>query len=115
MTAKSFDDLLAAGASLKPVPVSIEGLDDQVLIHQFTWDQFRELFESDKPDDDADQEAHIRTQVLKLLRGPDCEPTAEDCASLGKIFTVAQVREIYNKGLRLNGFGAAALRDAEKK
>lgn len=109
--ALTLDDLIARPQVLKPAEVEISGLDEKLLIHVFTMDQVSELIESIE---DEDPEQKLRKQVVMFLRGVDARPSAEDCAALSKIFTGFQLREIYTKAFRLNGFGPDALREAEK-
>lgn len=112
--ALSFEDLVKAPPVMKPVAIDIEGMDDQVEVHRFTWDQLSELLDAEE-DEGKPSEQRIREQVVRLLKGPGTEVADEDIANIRKIFTITQVREIYHKGLSLNGFGAEAVRDAQKK
>lgn len=111
----SFDQLVKNPPALKPVPVDIEGLDEQVEIHRFTWDQLSELLDPEDGEAEVTGEQRIRDQVVRLLKGPGAEVTEEDVANVRRIFTVTQVRDIYQKGLNLNGFGVEAMREAQKK
>lgn len=108
----SLKDLQAARAALPPVPVKMSWMDEPLLIHQFTINDIK-AFDSEAADI-ADQEHRIRYQIIKLLNGPLAKVTQEDCDSLGEIFTGWQIREIFHKGLKLNGQGPEALREAEK-
>jgi hypothetical protein len=108
----SFADLLATPPVLPPVPVAIGGLDQPLLIHQFTMDQLAEM--SDDKTHDGDSEKKLRVQVVKFLNGHDAVVTDEECAALSKLFASWQVREIYHKAMKLNGYGPEAMREAEK-
>jgi hypothetical protein len=111
MDSLSYDQLLQNGVTLPPVPVTITGIDKPLLVHQFTMDQIEAVNEKAK-DDDA--EKSLRKQVIFFLRGVDCEPTDDDCKKLGGVFSGWQIREIYTKAMKLNGFGPDSLREAEK-
>ena len=107
----TFDDLVAEPPVFKPVEVPITGLEQPLLIHVFTMDQMAKIVEQV---DCEDAEEKLRMQVVYFLRGAAEVPTPEDCAKLSGIFAGFQVREIYTKALRLNGFGPEAMREAEK-
>jgi hypothetical protein len=107
----SYDQLIQDGVKLEPVPVNITGLSKPLLIHQFTMDQIEEVDEKSK---DEDNERALRKHVLFFLRGIDCKPTDDDIKGLSKNFTVWQLREIFTKAMKLNGFGPDSLREAEK-
>lgn len=107
----SFEDLKRNRPKLQPVPVPIEGIDEPVLIHQFTLSELESFGETNA---DEDPEKTLRTNVLRLLKGFGQEITDEDRASLSEIFAGWQLRQIFTAGLKLNGQGPAALREAEK-
>lgn len=109
--ALTLDDLIAKPPVFKPQEVNITGIDEPLLIHVFTMDQMAKISEVAQSDD---EEQKLRMQVIYFLRGMDADPSPEDCAKLSEIFTGFQVREIYTKAFRLNGFGPEALREAEK-
>lgn len=96
---------------LEPVEVQVGGLPEPLLIHQFTMNQMTELMEHEE---DGDSELLLRNQVLRFLNGFAHVPTEEDREQLGELFASWQLREIYNKAVRLNGYGPEALRDASK-
>lgn len=116
--ALGFDDLKSLAPKTKALPIDVDGFDEQVLVYQFKWVQFDKLLALE--DDETGQS--FKKQVICLLKGPACfdadgEITAitkEECDWLSAMFSVSQAREIYQKGLRLNGFGPDAARDAEK-
>lgn len=112
MAAKSFSELKAAIAALPAVSVGVQGLDDEVLVHQFTWAQFDKLMNL-KGDDSFAKQAICMLCGSETLESVD-DIGKEDIEALMATFTVAQVREIYQKCMRINGFGAEAVRDAEK-
>ncbi len=107
----SYAQIKSAPVLLEPAEVQITGLPEPLLIYQFTMNQIKKLMEAGGGEDN---EIALRKQVLKFLNGFDYEPTDEDCEELGDIFAGWQLREIYSKALKLNGFGADALRNAEK-
>lgn len=114
--AKSINDFIGASPNLAPVAIEIESLSEEILVHQFVWEEFNKVVELE---DDADVTS-FEKQVLCLLWGsnclkPDYKFEKQAFVELMRVFTVAQVREIYQKGFRVNGFGAGAVRDAEKK
>lgn len=111
MESISYDQLLQSPPKLQPVPVSITGIDHPLLIHQFTMDQAAVV---DEKAADVDKELRLSKQVLLFLRGIDYAPTAEDCKRLGSVFSAWQIREIFTKAMKLNGFGPEALREAQK-
>ena len=108
----SFAHLKENKPKLEPVPVDIGGLAEPLLIHQFTMNELAALTDESKLS--KDDETRMRVQVVGLLNGPGTEVTEDDCAALSKIFTIWQIREIYQKALKLNGYGPEALREAEK-
>ena len=108
----TFADLKQNRPKLEPVPVEITGLSEPLLIHQFTMNQMAEVLEA--KDGSQDEEKVVRNQVLRFLNGADYEPTDEDRDALVNIFAGWQVREIYLKSLKLNGYGPDSLREAEK-
>ncbi len=101
---------------LKPFEVDITGVDEPVIIHAFTMDQLTEMVKVTEAGEpvDGDNEQLVRKKVVGFMRGPGAEITEEDCASLSRIFSSWQLREIYVKAHKLNGFGPEALREAEK-
>lgn len=107
----SYDQFLAAPHKLKPVPVPVAGLEQSLLIHQFTIDEIQRLNELSK-DDDA--ERSLRKQVIYFLRGLDCTPSDDDLAKLSAVFSGWQIRDVYTKAMKLNGFGPDSMREAEK-
>jgi hypothetical protein len=109
--ATSYAQLKNSPVQLEPAEVSISGIAEPLLIHQFTMNQIKKLMEAGNGEDN---EIALRKQVLKFLNGFDCQPSDKDCDELGDIFAGWQLREIYSKALKLNGFGADALRNAEK-
>jgi hypothetical protein len=109
--AKSFKDLQAYAPSLKPFEVAITGLDEPILIHAFT---VTELDKTAAAMEGMDDTTAFRTQVVLLLNGSDHEVTDKDREDVARIFSLWQLREIFNKGLKLNGQGPEALREAEK-
>ena len=111
MESISYDQYLQNGAKLEPVPVEITGVPQPLLIHQFTMDQIETLNEKSKDDD---PEKSLRKQVLFFMRGIDSEPSDDDWKRLGSVFTGWQIREVYTKAMKLNGFGPESLREAEK-
>lgn len=111
MESVSYDQLLQDGVHLPPVPVQVTGIEKPLLVHQFTMDQIESVNEKSK-DDDA--EKSLRKQVIFFLRGAGVEPTDDDCKKLGSVFSAWQMRELYTKAMKLNGFGPEALREAEK-
>lgn len=108
--AKSYAELKLALVKLQPVAVEITGIESPLLIHQFTMNEIEKI----DAEQDENAERHIRKKVLRFLNGMDAEITEQDCTDLGLYFTGWQVREIYTKALKLNGFGPEALREAEK-
>lgn len=111
--ALTLDDIIKSPHlhKLKPFEVAITGIDEPVLIHAFTLDEMREFSQED---DTEDSEQSVFKKVATLMRGPGAVVTEADCEAMSKIFTSWQVREIYYKGMKLNGFGPDALREAEK-
>lgn len=109
--ALTLDDLINAPRKLKPFEVEITGIDEPVLIHSFTLDEMKAV---EKSDDGGDQEVSVLRRVATLMRGPGADVSEADLEAIGRIFTGWQVREIYVKGMKLNGFGPDALREAEK-
>lgn len=107
-----FSELKANCPKLEPVPVEIGGLQEPLLIHLFTMNELAALTDESKLS--ADDETRLRVQVVGFLNGPGAEVTEEDCAALSEVFAIWQIREIYQKALRLNGHGPEALREAEK-
>jgi hypothetical protein len=107
----SFADLIEKPFVLPPVEVDITGLPEALLVHQFTMNQMAELMEHEEG---AEPELVLRNQVLQFLNGFDYSPTEEARSQLGDMFASWQLRELYNKAIRLNGFGPEALRDAQK-
>lgn len=107
----SYDQLLQSPPNMQPVPVEITGIEQPILVHQFTMDEIKLLGENAKDDD---EEKSLRKQVLIFLRGIQYQPTDEECQKLGSVFAGWQMREIYTKAMRLNGFGPEALREAQK-
>lgn len=110
-----YQNIKGAKQEFPPVDVPIDGLDQPVELHQFSWSDFDRLMQIE---DDAEHGA-FKKQVLCMLNGKaqlDAVDaiTSEDIQQLGDVFTVRQIREIYSEGLRLNGFGAKAAKDAEK-
>lgn len=95
---------------LEPVEVRIGGLDEPILIHQFTVNDIKKLDEGLG----EDVELQLRKKVLRFLNGLDADVSEEACAELGDYFAGWQVREIFTKAIKLNGFGPEALREAEK-
>lgn len=110
LVAQRYADFKTKKVMLLPVPVSITGIEVPLLIHQFTMSEMEQL----EKDRDEDPEVHVRKQVLRFLNGLDVEITKDDCDELGKFFAGWQVREIFTKALKLNGFGPEAMREAEK-
>jgi hypothetical protein len=108
----TFSHLKQIRPQLEPVPVDIGGLSQPLLVHQFTMSQMAKVLEAN--DGSKDDEIVVRNQVLKFLNGADYEPTDEDRTALVNIFAGWQVREIYLKSLKLNGYGPDSLREAEK-
>lgn len=106
----SFDDLKRLRPKLDPVAVSIEGISEPVLLHQFTLNELA-LLDKQKGDD---QEQNVRISVLRFLKGPAAEIGDDDRAALDEIFTAWQLRQIFMAGLKLNGQGPSAVKDAEK-
>lgn len=98
-----------------PVDVPIDGLDEPVELHRFSWSDFDILMGIK---DDADGNGFMK-QVICILSGQaQFEAvdtiTEEDIQQLCDYFTVPQIREIYSHGLRINGYGPLAAKDAEK-
>ncbi len=107
----SFSQLKEKPFILGPVEVQVTGFPEPLLVHQFTMNQMAILMDGQV---EEDKELSLRNQVLRFLNGFDYEPNDEDRKLLGELFASWQLREIYNKAVRLNGFGPDALRDAEK-
>lgn len=102
--AKTFDELCAAGVALAPVATEIDGLDEELLLHQFTSADFDALvekhkFTSGKPES-------VWKAAICFLKGKGYEPKAADRDQLQAMFTNAQIERIAIAGLRLNGFGS---------
>lgn len=109
--ALSFDDLKRVRPTLEPVEVPIEGLKDTLLLHQFTLAQLTAI---DSEIETDDQEEKLRHSVLRFMKGPDAEIDEDDHVALREMFAGWQLRKIFTVGLKLNGHGPAALREAEK-
>ena len=120
LLAKTFDELLASPPVFEPVGVDIEGLKESVFLHRFSAEAFDRMMQA--PDvSGMDEEKAEQVQadfqfdkVLKFLRGAEYKPTKTARKDLLKVFTAAQIRDINNKGFKLNGFGESALKDALK-
>jgi hypothetical protein len=114
--ALDLDSLKQKPPVLKPFEVEITGIDEPVIIHAFTMDELAEMMKATEAGEsvEGDNEHLIRKKVVGFLRGPGAEITDDDCASLSRIFSSWQLREIYVKAHKLNGFGPEALREAEK-
>ena len=110
--ALSIADLQSAVVKLAPVEISLDGTEEKVLIHRFTWAQFDVLLEADK---DIDRDNYVTRQVIRLMSGPGVEPTEEQVSKLQNLFTAAQILDLYTQGLAANGFGRKAQKEAEKK
>lgn len=108
----SFADLKENPPKLPPVEVPIEGFSEPLLIHQFTLSELEKLDDDISEGDDA--ERRLRTQVVQMLNGPGVPVTDEDRNALSKIFAGWQLRKIFAAGMKLNGLGPEALREAEK-
>lgn len=108
-----FADLKKGSLNLKPVEVPISGLLEPLLIHQFSAAQMSVVMA--EPDGESvDLEALQLTRLMKFLNGFDYEQADGDREILMDNFASWQIREIYQKALKLNGFGPDALREAEK-
>ena len=106
-----FDELKEGEIKLPPIEVAIEGLDDPVELQQFTWCKFEEFLNNDSESKTKD---YLASQVIKLLRGFEPEPSQQEIDRLKKQFSVPIIRKIYEKGLEINGFGKAAQEKAKK-
>ncbi len=117
MDAISYDQFLQSPAKLKPAPVNVAGLDQPILVHQFTMDEVELLNKKTALAADAtedEKEKSLRKQVLYFLRGLSADPSDDDCQKLSEVFSGWQLRDIYKKAMKLNGFGPDSLREAEK-
>jgi hypothetical protein len=104
-----YKDLLLNKPVLEPVETSIIGLAEPLHIHLFTMDDYEKVTTGG-----SDVEQNVIRQVLFLLGGLEADVSEEACKALGKTFAAWQIRDIYQKGLRLNGFGPEAAREALK-
>jgi hypothetical protein len=111
MSAISYSSLLANRPPLPQVPVKIEGLDSELLIHTFTVADYSKVIDVAGMND----EQGLRVQILRFLGGLNADVSPEAVEDLAKVFTPWQMRDVYLKALRLNGQGPSALGDAEKK
>jgi hypothetical protein len=111
MSAVSYSSLLASRPPLAQVPVTIEGIESQLLIHTFTVADYRKVVEAENGDD----ETGIRIQILRFLGGLNADVSDKAVEGLATVFTPWQIREIYIKAIKINGHGPSALGDAEKK
>lgn len=109
--ARSFKDLQLSAPVLKPFEVDITGLDEKILIHSFTVAELENVTSSVEG---MDETTAYRTQIVQMLNGADYVVTDQDRDDVARIFTIWQQKEIFNKGLKLNGQGPEALREAEK-
>lgn len=117
MDAISYDQFLQSPVKLKPAPVQVAGIDQPLLVHQFTMDEIQLLNQKTSLENDAtefEKENSLRKQVLFFLRGLNADPTDDDCQKLSEVFSGWQLRDIYKKAMKLNGFGPDSLREAEK-
>jgi hypothetical protein len=118
--AKTFDELLANRPVFQPAEVDIEGLGEKLFLHRFSAETFNQLMQSPNVEgmDEAKAEQVMADfqfdKVLKFLRGADYKPTKSARKDLLNVFTAAQLRDINNKGFKLNGFGESSLKDALK-
>lgn len=111
MSIISFDTVLKGGLKLSPVSREIEGLDEPVLIQQFSWDDFEKLLEPPK----EDEKNYLVKQVIMFMRGMEPEPTEEEIVAIKKSFSMSVIRKIFQVGLEVNGTGKAAESEAKKK
>ena len=105
-----YQDLLAIKPVLEPVDTPIAGLSEPLKLHLFTWDDYAEKVMKDGDD----SEKTVMTQVLYFLGGLEADVSDEARQQLKKTFASWQIRDIYQKGMRLNGSGPDAVRDALK-
>lgn len=111
--ALSFAALKKGSLKLDPVAVDISGLEEPLLIHQFSAAQMDEVMAGEVVGE-ADLEAIQLTRLMKFLNGFEYALADGDREVLLDNFASWQIREIYQKALKLNGFGPDALREAEK-
>lgn len=107
----TYASLVSSRPPLAPVGVDIEGLSAPLLIHTFNLSDYAKVLDVNGMDD----ERGLKVKVLRLLGGLDAETGDDAIEKLDNIFSMYQLREIYLKGLKLNGDGPKSLSDAEKK
>ncbi|WP_039913153.1 hypothetical protein [Cellvibrio mixtus] len=109
----SFSELKKGSLKLAPVPVDVSGVKEPIIVHQFSAAQMSVVM-ADHEGESSDAEIVLFNRLLIFLNGFDYVPTEEDRAILVDNFAQWQIRELYSKVLKLNGFGPDALREAEK-
>jgi hypothetical protein len=107
----SFAQLKLSPLRLSPVEVPITGLEEPLMIHQFT---LAESLAIDELTQGEDPEVQTLDHVLMFLNGIEYVPNPDDRDALKRMFASWQIREIYSKAMKLNGMGPEALRDAQK-
>lgn len=127
-----YSTLLKNIPRLQPIEVSIEGLEFGISVHLFTVDEMEKVFagvdvaqyESDlkaAADDEAKNalaiaynEKMFRVQTLRFLGGVDADVSEPARNKLSGVFASWQLRQLYQKALKANGYGPESVREAVK-
>jgi len=105
-------ELAKRGRTAFTHPVELTGREDKIPVHAFSMNQMDEVMKRKECGNEF--VLTVSEQLIKFLNGFDYEIQPGDIRLLGDLFCSWEVRELYDKALKLNGFGPGALREAEK-